>query len=107
MGTIMNASRRLPIILLTFFLLSACTQERDLLLIANSTVPVYDAPENALAPPPRTMIAELQAQQQVAVIKCSDVKHYQIYKIRLPDGRVGYINEGSYMLVRNGERAHC
>lgn len=78
-----------------------------LILAADSTVPVYVGIDEALAAPPAGVIAELQPQQQVKVVRCVDVKHYIIYKVQLPDGRIGFVNDGKYTLLRDGKPSFC
>lgn len=48
----------------------------------------------------------LAPQQKVQVLSCVDVKHYPIYEISL-DEEVGFVNEGNYVLLRNGKPAIC
>lgn len=53
-------------------------------------------------------ISELQQNQRVPVLRCVDVKVYLVYKIRLPDGKVGYVNDGKYDLTdKNGSLTSC
>ena len=54
------------------------------------------------APP---AIAQLSAGESVLVTKRVDVKHYLIYKVRLPDGRDGFVLDGEYTLMRDGKEA--
>ena len=79
----------------------------NLLLVAQDSVPVYESLDRAKAAPPQIIIARLQPYQSVEIIKCIDVKHYQIYKVRLPDGRLGFVNEGKYILIRNSKPSSC
>jgi len=81
--------------------------EPNLLLVAQGPVLVYESVDDATATLPQKVIAELQLHQSVDVIQCIDVKHYQIYKVRLPDGRFGFVNEGRYVLLRNGKPSAC
>jgi hypothetical protein len=38
------------------------------------------------------------------VLNCIDVKEYEVYKVRLADGKVGYVNNGTYELTdRDGD----
>ncbi|MFC3285981.1 hypothetical protein [Litchfieldella rifensis] len=106
MGTLMKMIR-VGLIVMAIFSLGACFHERELFLVANGIVPIYETSEDAMSSPPKGIIAELQAQQRVKVVKCIDVKHYLIYKVRLSDGRIGYVIEGEYVLLRNGEQSHC
>lgn len=81
--------------------LSGCFDEKGLFLVAEGFVPVYATVEDSLAILPVNSIMKLEPEQKVRVLKRIDVKHYQIYKISLSDGSVGYINEGKYELIRN------
>lgn len=94
---------RIGLAFVVFFFASGCFQERGLSLIAKEVVPVYETLETAMSLPPKKKIAELQAQQEVKVLKCIDVKHYLVYKVRLSDGEIGFINEGEYILFRDGK----
>ncbi|MCU7921042.1 MAG: hypothetical protein KZQ95_22185 [Candidatus Thiodiazotropha sp. (ex Epidulcina cf. delphinae)] len=78
-----------------------------LMLVAESAVPIYAGVDEALASPPVGIIAELQPRQQVKVIRCVDVKHYLIYKVRLSDGQIGFVNDGKYTLLRDGKPSFC
>jgi hypothetical protein len=80
---------------------------RGLTLIAKERVMLYATEDGAMTWPHPAAIAELPVGQRVPVIKCVDVKHYLIYKVRLPDGREGFVLEGNYILTRNGEEAFC
>lgn len=74
------------------------------LLVTNNNVKVYKSLETALAKPPQKPMATLMTQERVEVIKNIDVKHYLIYKVRLLDGRIGFINEGEYILLKNTKK---
>ncbi len=78
---------------------------RGLTLVANDKVLVYATEDEAMAWPHPAAIAELSAGQSVPVTKCVDVKHYLIYKVRLPDGRDAFVLEGDYTLMRGGKEA--
>lgn len=80
---------------------------RGLTLTTKGTVPVYATEDDAMRSPPPSLIAQLSAGQTVPVIKCVDVKHYLIYKVRLPDGRDGFVLDGEYTLTRDGKQAFC
>lgn len=73
--------------------------EPNLKLIAQGQVHVYGSVDSALSPLPQKVVSELEPDQGVNVVKCVDVKHYQIYKVRLPDGKIGFVNDGKYKLV--------
>lgn len=80
---------------------------RGITLIAEGTVPVYATQEDAIKSPSPPTIAQLSAGERVPVTKCLDVKHYLIYKVRLPDGRDGYVLDGKYLLMKNGKPTCC
>lgn len=79
----------------------------NLSLVAQEPVSIYESVDSALAPPPQKIITKLQPQKSVDVIRCIDVKHYLIYEVRLHDGQVGFVNEGKYILLRNGKASAC
>lgn len=72
----------------------------NLVLVANGVVNVYESVDVAMAPLPQEPIAKLMPQNRAEVIKTVDVKHYLIYKVRLSDGRVGFVNDGDYILLQ-------
>ncbi len=79
---------------------------RGLMLVTKGTVPVYATEDDAINKPPKpSVIAQLSPDQSVPVTKCVDVKHYMIYKVRLPDGRDGFVLDGEYTLMRDGKKA--
>lgn len=80
---------------------------KPLMLVAVSAVSVFETKSDAMASPEPKPIVVLSVQQSVEVVKCVDVKHYLIYKVRLPDGRTGYVNVGDYVLQRDGKPSHC
>ena len=73
---------------------------RGLTLVTKGTVPVYATQEDAMKSPSPPAIAQLSAGESVPVTKCVDVKHYLIYKVRLPDGRDGFVLDGEYSLIK-------
>ena len=81
--------------------LSGCFNEKGLYLVAKDFVPVYATVEDSLATLPVNYIIKLEPGEQVKIFKRIDVKHYQVYKVGVPNGGVGYINEGKYELFRN------
>ena len=95
------------IVLLIVIALVFHFSDPKLTLAVDSVVPVYVGIDAALASSPEGVIAELQPQQQVKVIRCVDVKHYFIYKVQLPDGRIGFVNDGKYTLLRKGKPYFC
>lgn len=80
---------------------------KDLSLTASGTVLVFETQSAAMAVPAPSAIAQLADRQSVPVERCVDVKHYQIYEVRLPDGRHGFVNAGDYALMRGDEAAVC
>jgi hypothetical protein len=76
-------------------------------LIAIDPVPVYSYQEEAMKNPAPNPRLYLMPGQQVEVAKCIDVKHYQIYKIKSPDGKPGFILDGNYRLEHNGKPSAC
>lgn len=78
-----------------------------LMLVAGDAVHVYATQEQAMTWPNPKAMTELSSGQSVPVTECVDVKHYLIYKIRLPDGRNGFVLDGNYNLMRDGKQAFC
>ncbi len=77
-------------------------------LVAKGSVPVFATVDDSMASPAAKTVAVLQPQQSVPVLQCVDVKHYQVYKVRLPDGSAGYVNVGEYaVLGKDGKRSSC
>lgn len=94
----------LGIVLFWFYMSSP----RGLTLVTKGTVSVFATEDDAMNKSPQpSVIAQLSAGQSMPVIKCVDVKHYMIHKVRLPDGRDGFVLDGEYMLMRNGKQAFC
>lgn len=75
--------------------------------MAKGVVPVYATEGDAMKSPSPPVIAELTAGQSVPVMECVDVKHYIVYRVRLPNGREGFVLEGTYTIMRDGEQAYC
>lgn len=73
--------------------------EPNLKIVSQGQVHVYGNVDSALSSLPQQIVGELKPDQSVNVLKCIDVKHYQIYKVRLPDGKIGFVNDGKYKLV--------
>ena len=105
-NTIKNLIGAIFILGIIFFL-SYMWSPRGLTLVTKGKVPVYATQEDAMKSPSPPAIAELLAGESVPVKKCVDVKHYMIYKVRLPYGRDGFILEGEYLLMRDGKQAFC
>jgi hypothetical protein len=68
---------------------------------------VYATEDDAMKSPRPPVLAQLSAGESVPVTKCVDVKHYLIYKVRLPDGRDGFVLDGEYSLMRDGKQVSC
>lgn len=100
MGSLMQTIKW-TVLIMAIFSLGGCFSDNNTVLHANGIVPIYKTPEDAMPSSHEGTISELYAQQQVEVEKFVDVKHYQIYRVRLPGGIVGYVNEGDYVLLRN------
>ncbi len=79
------------------YLLSS--SDPNLKILAQGRVAVYESIDSALSTPPKQIIDKLEPEQVVNVVKYIDVKHYQIFKVRLPNGRIGFINDGKYKLL--------
>ncbi len=79
---------------------------KDLYHVAKGVVPIY-ASENEVMALSAQIKLKLNPSQQVAVIECIDVKHYQIYKVAMPDGTQGFVIDGSYALQRYKRPAVC
>lgn len=82
-------------------------KESNLFLVSYDIVPVYKTKAEAISSPPKNSFSKLLYNERVQVIKCVDVKHYQIYKVRLLNGEFGYVNEGKYVLLRDEKQSHC
>ncbi len=78
---------------------------RGLKLVTKGTVLVYATQEDAMKSPAPPAIAQLSAGESLPVTKRVDVKHYLIYKVRLPDERDGFVLDGEYSLMRDGKEA--
>lgn len=89
------------------FLIYLFYQRPPLYLIANDIVPVFMNQQDAMSLPKQQSWKNLKPKQEVKVLSCIDVKHYLIYEVSLDDGETGFVNEGSYVLLRNGKPAIC
>ena len=86
--------------------LVSCSGEK-MTLLANGPVPIYRTQEDALSGNRSLAYGIISKGQQVQIVKCIDVKHYQIYKVKLPDGAIVYINDGDYSVLKNGKKSPC
>lgn len=75
----------------------------DVFLVAREPVPIYES-EAASRKPSTSTRRNLRVDERAAVVECIDVKHYLVYKVRLSDGSVGYINDGKYSLESTSGR---
>ncbi len=81
---------------------------KPIFLVAKHAVPVFATADESMVSPPPKAVAQLAPQQHVPVLRCVDVKHYQVYEVRLPDGTTGYVNAGEYdLLAKDGTRSSC
>ncbi len=82
-----------------FVNLMSCSKE-NLSILAIGAVPLYNSEQAAVS---GASSSTLYKGQVVEVVETIDVKHYLIYKVRLPSGKLGYINDGTYkVLYGNG-----
>jgi hypothetical protein len=80
---------------------------QSVFLSAKESVPVYATLEELRSPSSST-VAVIEPKQKIPVMRCIDVKHYQVYEVRLPDGKSGYVNIGKYDLTdRDGNLTSC
>ena len=74
--------------------LFACSNgcySQDLILKADWPVPICTTTDAALFGKASSMLSK---GQQVPIRECIDIKHYQIYKVELSAGVIGYVNDG-------------
>jgi hypothetical protein len=64
-------------------------------LVAEERLDLLASPDQAA----RT-VGHLQQGSRVWVVGCHDIHHYVVVKVRLDGGRVGYVHEGKFRLVR-------
>ncbi len=93
------------VFLLVCFVLFAVVscQKNKTFIQTHGPVPVYKNIEDAMSGNRSLAFVVLPPSKQAIVVDSIDVKHYQIYKVKLSDGSVGYINDGDYKLRKNGE----
>jgi hypothetical protein len=80
--------------------LTNCSGEK-MTLLAKGPVPLYKTQEDSLSGNQNLADGVLSQGQQVQIVKCIDVKHYQIYKVKLSNGAIRYINDGNYLISKN------
>jgi hypothetical protein len=73
-------------------------RSESVFLTTKGSVPVYATLEESRSPSSPT-IAVIEPKQKMPVLNCIDVKEYEVYKVRLADGKVGYVNIGTYELT--------
>lgn len=95
------------IILLVAMIISTRRGPKDMFLVAQERVAIYESSVDALRQPSAAAKNWISPTEKVEVWECVDVKHYQIYRIRRSDGSVGYVNDGKYQLIRKGQPATC
>jgi hypothetical protein len=76
-------------------------RSESVFLTAKTSVPVFATKAESMSSG-KTPFTELAPNQRVPVLRCVDVKQYQIYKVRVLDGKVGYVNVGTYELTDKG-----
>ena len=76
-------------------------------LVAQGNVAVYQTEKQAMTWPHPEPMAELSPGQSVSLTECVDMKSDMVYKIRLPDGRYGFVLDGKYLLMKNGKPTCC
>jgi hypothetical protein len=69
-------------------------------LVALEPIIVVRDLSNALSGKPENAIATVSVGEHLRVISCADTKSYIIPKVRLADGRVGYIHSDKFNLIR-------
>jgi len=80
---------------------------QPLFLVAKGMVPVFQTKQDAMPLSKEKALTSLIPQQKVRLISCIDVKHYLIYEVRLDDGKAGFVNEGDYLIQRDGKPSVC
>jgi hypothetical protein len=68
-------------------------------LVTSDTVSVFATKKDSITPSSDTRLTILKPDTTVPVITCIDQADYSIYKIGLPDGKSGYVNDGDYRLL--------
>ena len=67
-------------------------------LVTSDTVSVFATKKDSITQSSGTRLTTLKPDTTVPVISCIDQGNYSIYKIELPDGKSGYVNDGDYWL---------
>ena len=85
----------------TAALLAACVrmgEPDDVFLVANQAVLVFTTKQQSMHSSLGSPLAVLQPKERVPVLDCIDVGEYQVFEVRLADGRTGFVNDGDYRL---------
>ena len=85
----------------TSVLLASCVRmggPDDMRLVTSGAVSVFATKQQSTAPSFGNRLAVLEPDARVPVLDCIDEGGYSIYKIRLSDGRTGFVNDGDYRL---------
>ena len=69
--------------IIVYFSFITCFKGDDLFLVSYDIVPVYKTKSEAISSPTKNSFSKLLYNERVQVLKSVDVKHYQIYKVRL------------------------
>ena len=86
------------LVLIASQLTSCMGQPNDVVLVTRDAVSVFTTRQESLAPSVGNRLAILEPDARVAVLDCLDEGGYSIYKIRLSDGRTGFVKDGDYTL---------
>jgi hypothetical protein len=82
-------------------LLMSCTrmgEPDDIHLVTSDSVSVFATKQESISPSVASPLAVLEPDARVPVLDCIDEGAYSIYKVRLSDGRSGFVNDGDYRL---------
>jgi hypothetical protein len=82
-------------------LLASCVrmgEPDDMALVTSDAVPVFATKQQAITPTLGNRLAVLEADARVPVLDCIDEGNYSIYRVRLSDGRTGFVSDGDYRL---------
>jgi hypothetical protein len=77
---------------------------RNVELVATTAIPI--GAEATIDPASARAIAVLEKGERVDVLSCTDLKHYMVPEVRLPDGRTGFVLGGNFELVRKSPSLH-
>ena len=70
----------------------------DILLVTSDSVSVFATKQQSITPSLDDRLAVLEPDARVPVLDCLNEGDYSIFKIRLSDGRTGFVSEGDYRL---------